>query len=279
MRRDRDGQGVERRGVPLPADRPARLLSATGRGAATAGTGRVGWFDCAAGAAGDMLLAALVDAGADLDVVAEHVGRLGVEPMTLRRTLVERHAIGAVKIDVLAPADAEHRTWKGVRALLDAADLPGPVAALAHDAFARLAAAEGRVHRIDPQDVHFHEVGALDALADVVGVASALHLLELDELHASPVALGSGTSRGSHGLIPVPAPATLEILRAAQAPCYAGPSPREMCTPTGAALLAAAVTTWGQLPRMVPRAIGVGAGSRDLAEVPNVVRLVVGDRA
>ncbi|MGD9990981.1 LarC family nickel insertion protein [Pseudonocardia sp.] len=237
----------------------------------------IAWIDCAAGAAGDMLLAALVDAGADLDVVADHVARLGVEPITLRRNEVERHGIGALKVDVDTAPDPEHRTWKAVRVVLDAAGLPEPVATLAHDAFARLAAAEARVHRTTPDDVHFHEVGALDAIADVVGVATALHLLGLHSVHASPVALGSGTSRGSHGLVPIPAPATLEVLRVAGAPCYAGPAPREMCTPTGAALLAAAVTSWGPMPHMVPRAIGVGAGTRDLAEVANVVRVVVGD--
>lgn len=238
--------------------------------------GRIGWFDCAAGASGDMLLGALVDAGADLGALNDAVARLGTEPIRLARSTVERNGLAAVKIDVYTPADAEHRTWSAVRALLDKAELPAAVAATAHDAFARLAAAEGRVHRIAPEDVHFHEVGALDAIADVVGVAAGLHLLGLDAVHASAVALGNGVSRGSHGLVPIPAPATLEVLREAGAPCYAGPSPREACTPTGAALLAAVVGSWGPMPALVPAAIGMGAGSRDLAEVPNIVRLVVG---
>lgn len=240
---------------------------------------RLGWFDCAAGASGDMLLGAIVDAGADLDAIADAVAGVGTEPITLRRSTVTRHGIGATKIDVLTPADPVNRTWADVRALIAAAHLPAEVAATAHDAFARLAAAEARVHRIDPDEVHFHEVGALDAVADVVGVATGLHLLQLQAVHASAVALGSGTSRGSHGLVPIPAPATLEVLRGAGAPCYAGPVPLEMCTPTGAALLAATVTAWGPMPRLVPRAVGVGAGTRDPAESPNVVRLVVGEPA
>lgn len=240
---------------------------------------RIGWLDCAAGASGDMLLGALVDAGVGIDVLADAVARLGTEPVQLHAHPVERHGIGATHVEVVAPADPAHRTWADVRALLDAADLPAPVAALAHDAFARLATAEGRVHRIDPDGVHFHEVGGLDAIADVVGAAAGLHALGLDRLTASTVRLGSGTTRGSHGLIPLPAPATLELLRAAEAPCEAGPAPYETCTPTGAALLAAAVDGYGPMPRMVVRAVGAGAGSRDLTELPNLLRLVIGDAA
>ena len=133
------------------------------------------------------------------------------------------------------------------------------------------------MHRVDAEDVHFHEVGALDAIADVVGVAAGLHALGLERLTAGPVTVGSGgTARSGHGVIPVPAPAVLGILAEAGAPVRGGPAPYEMCTPTGAALLAAAVTGWGPLPELVPVRTGVGAGGRDPAELPNVVRLVLG---
>ena len=144
---------------------------------------------------------------------------------------------------VQAPESAEHRTWADVRALLLDADLPTPVREGALAVFERLAIAEGRVHRVEPESVHFHEVGALDALADVVGVVAGFEHLGLDRLHASPVTLGSGSARGAHGVVPIPGPAVLELLQGV--PVTAGPVAMEMCTPTGAALLAARVDEWG----------------------------------
>jgi uncharacterized protein (TIGR00299 family) protein len=131
------------------------------------------------------------------------------------------------------------------------------------------------VHRVPAEEVHFHEVGALDALADVVGVVAGLEHLGLERLTASPVTLGSGATRGAHGVIPVPAPAVLELLRGV--PVTGGPVAAEMCTPTGAALVASAVSAWGPLPAMAVTRTGLGAGGRDPAELPNVVRLVLGE--
>jgi uncharacterized protein (TIGR00299 family) protein len=143
--------------------------------------------------------------------------------------------------------------------------------------FERLAVAEGRVHRVAPDAVHFHEVGALDALADVVGVVAGFEHLGLARLTASSVALGSGSARSAHGVVPVPAPAVLELL--AGVPVHAGPVPAEACTPTGAALLAARVDEWTTLPPMRVQRVGVGAGARDPEQLPNVVRLVLGEAA
>jgi uncharacterized protein (TIGR00299 family) protein len=171
-----------------------------------------------------------------------------------------------------------HRTWADVRRLVEGADIGGEVRVTALDAFARLARAEGAVHRVAPEDVHFHEVGALDAIADVVGAAAGLHHLGLTRLTAGPVTVGSGgTARAGHGVVPVPAPAVLGILAEARAPVTGGPAPYEMCTPTGAALLAATVGGWEPLPAMVPVRTGVGAGGRDPVELPNVLRLVLGE--
>src|SRR6185369_2042190 len=236
----------------------------------------IGWLDCAAGASGDMLLGALVDAGVPVETLQGAVDVVAPEPVELRVSTVERHGIGAVKVDVHTAESSSRRTWGEVRTLLGT--LPEPIRVIALDAFARLARAEAAVHRVDPEDVHFHEVGALDAIADVVGVAAGLHALGLQRLAASPVTVGSGgTARSGHGVIPVPAPAVLGILAEAGAPVRGGPLPDEMCTPTGAALLAAAVTGWGPLPELVPVRTGVGAGGRDPAELPNVVRLVLGE--
>src|SRR5829696_9043954 len=225
-----------------------------------------------------MLLGALVDAGVPVATLQAAVDSIGVEPIRLAVSTVQRHGIGATKVDVHAPASAHGRTWTQVRGLVEGADLAEPVRATALDAFGRLARAEAQVHRTSPEDVHFHEVGALDAIADVVGAAAGLHALGLTGLTAGPVTVGSGgTARSGHGVVPVPAPAVLGILAEAGAPVRGGPAPYEMCTPTGAALLAATVTGWGPLPPMTPVRTGYGVGGRDPAELPNVLRLVLGE--
>jgi uncharacterized protein (TIGR00299 family) protein len=240
----------------------------------------IGWLDCAAGASGDMLLGALVDAGVPVATLQAAVDAIGVEPVELRVSTVERHGIGATKLDVHTAPAPHGRTWAGVRELVQGAALADAVRATALDAFGRLARAEAAVHRVAVDDVHFHEVGALDAIADVVGTAAGLHALGLERLTAGPVTLGSGgTARSGHGVVPVPAPAVLGILAEAAAPVRGGTAPYEMCTPTGAALLAATVTDWGPLPALTPTRVGVGAGGRDPAELPNVLRLVLGTAA
>jgi uncharacterized protein (TIGR00299 family) protein len=237
----------------------------------------IGWLDLAAGASGDMLLGALVDAGVPLDVPAAAVAALPVEPIRLTTEQVTRHGLGATRVHVHAPESSEHRTWADVRALLLDADLPTAVREGALAVFERLAVAEGRVHRVGPESVHFHEVGALDALADVVGVVAGFEHLGLARLTASPVTLGSGSARGAHGVVPIPGPAVLELLQGI--PVVAGPVGLEMCTPTGAALLAARVDDWSALPPMRVQRVGTGAGGRDPGELPNVVRLVLGEPA
>ncbi|HSF26374.1 MAG TPA: nickel pincer cofactor biosynthesis protein LarC [Actinomycetes bacterium] len=240
---------------------------------------RIGWIDASVGAAGDMLAAALVGAGAPYDVMSEAVAALGV-PVTTAVETVEAQGLSARRWHVTTgEADPPRRTWADVRALLDAADLDPAVRALAHDAFERLATAEAAVHGTAPDAVHFHEVGAHDAIADIVGAAAGFVALRLDAVVVSPVALGGGTAHAGHGLVPVPAPAVLEILRSVGAPAFGGPVDVELCTPTGAALLASVATAWGPMPPMRVETVGLGAGTRTLAGRPNVVRLVVGEAA
>ena len=234
----------------------------------------IGWLDLAAGASGDMLLGALVDAGVSLEVLADAVATLPVEPIRLETEQVTRHGLGATRVHVRAADSAHHRTWPDVRALLGEASLAPAVRHGALAVFERLAVAEGRVHRISPDEVHFHEVGALDALADVVGVVAGFAHLGLSHLSASPVALGSGSARGAHGVVPIPGPAVLELL--AGIPVVAGAVSAEMCTPTGAALVASLVDEWTALPPMRVERVGTGAGGRDPEQLPNVVRLVLG---
>src|SRR4051812_39174630 len=204
-----------------------------------------------------MLLGALVDAGVPLDVPAAAVAALPVERIRLVTEQVTRHGLGATRVHVHTPETSTYRTWADVRSLLHETDLPPAIRNAALAVFERLAVAEGRVHRVQPDEVHFHEVGALDALADVVGVVAALDHLGLERLTASTVTLGSGSARGAHGVVPIPGPAVLELL--AGVPVQAGPVALEMCTPTGAALLAAAVDEWTTLPPMRVGRVGVGA--------------------
>jgi pyridinium-3,5-bisthiocarboxylic acid mononucleotide nickel chelatase len=237
----------------------------------------IAWFHCFAGASGDMILGALLDAGAPLDAVQQAIDAVGVEPTLVATEQVTRHGLAATKADVKAPRTTVVRTWANVRNQLEASALDDAVKTRALDVFARLAAAEADAHRTTADQVHFHEVGALDAIADVVGSCAALHQLGITDAVGSPIAVGHGMTRTDHGLIPVPSPAVVALLRYAGAPTYSGDLPYEMCTPTGAALLAATATSWGTLPTMRIRATGHGAGSRDLDELPNLLRIIVGD--
>ena len=236
------------------------------------------WVDASAGASGDMLLGALVGAGADLAVVQAAVDALGTEPVRLAAAQVTRAGLAATKIEVAAPDSNVRRTWPDVRAMIEGAGLDTAVRDRALDVFARLARAEGGAHGIDPDQVHFHEVGALDSLADVVGTCAALHDLGVTEVRCTAVAVGQGTVRTEHGLLPVPGPAVLAVLAEAGAPVGSGDADGEACTPTGAALLAAVVSSWGAMPTMQVQATGTGAGGRDPEGRPNVLRAVLGER-
>jgi pyridinium-3,5-bisthiocarboxylic acid mononucleotide nickel chelatase len=238
------------------------------------------WVDAGNGAAGDMLLAALLDAGASLDTVRSGLARLAVEPIGLELSPVRRHGQRAALLSVCAPDSAVERHLVDVLSIVDAAELPAEAAGFARAVFERLAAAEARVHGTPVDEVHFHEVGALDAIADVVGCALALHDLGLLDTGAvrvvSPVAVGSGTVGTAHGTLPVPAPAVLQLLADAGAPLRSHAATFELCTPTGAALLATLATGWGTVPDCVPRAVGVGAGRADPPGHPNVLRVLLG---
>ncbi len=238
---------------------------------------RIGWLDLSNGVSGDMLLGALVDAGVPLDVLRDALAPLGV-PIGLRAEEVRRGGLRAVRVHVDAPeAGQPHRTWADVRLLLDR--LPEPLRSSAAAVFEALARAEAGVHGVRPEEVHFHEVGALDAIGDVVGVCAGVAALGLDRLVVSPIALGGGSADTAHGRIPVPGPAVLALLAAAGAPAAGGPDDEELATPTGVALATTLADGHGPMPPMRPARTGVGAGGRDPAHRPNAVRLVVGEPA
>jgi pyridinium-3,5-bisthiocarboxylic acid mononucleotide nickel chelatase len=236
---------------------------------------RLVYVDAVGGVAGDMLLGALIDAGADVEGVGSRVSGLGLPGLGLETETVTRHSIAARSVRVISGEPPVHRTWPDVRALIDAAELPTRARARARAVFAALAEAEGRVHGIDPEQVHFHEVGAADAIGDVCGIALALEALDIDELVCSPLPLGRGFARTEHGTIPLPAPAVLELLRGA--PLRGVDLDVELVTPTGAAVVSALASEFGPVPAMKLDSVGYGAGSRDLPELPNVVRVLVGE--
>jgi len=237
---------------------------------------RHAWIDASAGVAGDMLLAALIDAGAARAAVQRAVD--GVLPGSVRiaDTTVSRAGLRAVKVDVeVLVDDPPRRTWRTIRGLLGAGRLTEPVRTRALAVFARLAEAEARVHGLPADDVHFHEAGALDAIADVVGICAALDDLGVATVSAGEVALGSGVARTAHGELPVPVPAVTHL---AQGWRVRGGGPGELATPTGMAALRTLASACEDLPPMLVDAVGVGAGTRQVPGRPNVVRVLVGQR-
>lgn len=237
-------------------------------------TDRTLWIDARNGVAGDMLLGALIDAGAQLDEVQAAVDAVAPATVRLHARDIRRGGLRATKVDVdLIAADVPHRHWVDIRAMVASASLPDLTGDRVLAVFGRLARAEARAHGIPVDEVHFHEVGAWDSIADIVGCAAALGALGVDQITAGPVALGSGTVRTAHGELPVPVPAVLE-LSAGWRVVSGGDG--ELATPTGMALVTALATRCQELPEMTVLATGAGAGSRELAGRPNVVRVVIG---
>jgi uncharacterized protein (TIGR00299 family) protein len=233
-------------------------------------------FQPVGGAAGDMILAALVAAGAPLPEITASLRGLGVD-FDLATERVEVNGVGALRAEVGYPEEHSHRTFKDVRTMIEDAGLPNWVASRALDAFRRLAAAEGAVHHEDPEEVTFHEVGAVDSIVDVVGSCVALELLDASSVSCGPLPMGTGVVAAAHGPLPVPGPATLEILKGSRVRWT--DEPHETTTPTGAALMGA--FTEGRftdaLPPMTLFAAGYGAGTAPLRSAPNLLRAVVGE--
>jgi uncharacterized protein (TIGR00299 family) protein len=238
----------------------------------------VAWWNCSSGIAGDMALASLIDAGADIGEVIAGLEGLPVTGWHIEVAKTTRAGVAAsqLQVDVDPESDLTERTWGTIRAIIDQAPgLPERARTRAQAVFGRLAAAEGRLHGLPPDEVHFHEVGGLDAIVDVVGTCLALESLGVASVRSGPVALGTGTVRGSHGLLPNPAPAVVELL--VGAPVRGAAREEELTTPTGAALLAALAESFGPLPSMKITSSGYGAGSRDLEGRANVLQVVIGD--
>jgi pyridinium-3,5-bisthiocarboxylic acid mononucleotide nickel chelatase len=237
-------------------------------------TGTTAWFHCFAGIAGDMALGALVDAGADLEEVCALLRRIPVGGWKVDAQPVLRGGIAATRLVVSTAESAVVRTYAHITGLIDEARLPDRVRDRAQASFLALARTEGRLHRRPPEQVHFHEVGGLDAIVDIVGTCAALETLGVDQVCASAIATGTGMVRSAHGVLPNPAPAVVELLRGA--PTYGRDIAYELTTPTGAAILAANAVSYGPLPAMTIEATGFGAGARDLEDLPNMTQVVLG---
>jgi uncharacterized protein (TIGR00299 family) protein len=232
------------------------------------------YFDCFSGISGDMALGALLDAGLPIDALRAELGKLDLAGWSLDAKRGMRRFLAGTRAHVRAPEQDTHRHLSDVRAIVVGSALHPDVKHRSLRVFSLLADAEGQVHGIPAEQVHFHEVGALDAIVDVVGVVAGLALLGVAEVYASPLPLGSGWVRAAHGLLPIPAPAVLALLAAAGAPTLPDTTPSELVTPTGAALLAA-LATWSRPPMRIER-VGYGLGARDL-ERPNALRVWLGE--
>ena len=223
-----------------------------------------------------MFLGAIVDAGVPLDAIVSALQVLEVEGWALASSEVIRGGIGATRVEVNVRPEGVVRTWGNIRELLERAALPDGAKVRSLRAFERLARAESQIHRVEVDRVHFHEVGGIDAIIDIAGTCVGWELLGVERVTSTSVVLGTGMTRSAHGLLPVPAPAVVELLRGA--PTMAGDVAVELCTPTGAALLAELVDVWSTQPPMVTEQVGYGAGSRDI-ERPNVLRMTIGAAA
>lgn len=236
---------------------------------------RIGYFDCSSGISGDMTLGALVDAGVPLEMLDAAIRSLGIPELSLSREKVHRKAFYATKVNVNVPHEHVHRHLSDILKIISVADIPADAKSLAESIFRQLAEAEAKVHGTTIEEVHFHEVGAADSIADIIGVALGLHYLGLEAIYASAVPAGCGTISIAHGECSIPAPATAELLRGI--PIAPSDVPFELTTPTGAAILAATVKRFGSMPAMSIQQIGYGAGGRDLEQQPNILRFFIGE--
>ena len=238
---------------------------------------KIAYFDCFAGASGDMILGALLDAGLELEKLQAEISKLGLEKCGVDAAEAMKKGLSGTRAVVTIDQEHHghhHRHLSHIRDIIRSSTHDQAVKDLSISIFSKLAEAEARVHNCDVESIHFHEVGAVDAIIDVVGAVAGLHLLGVEECYCSPIHLGSGTVSCAHGVLPVPAPATALLVQGL--PVYATEVKGELLTPTGAAVLATVCTGFGPMPPMVIERIGYGAGVSD-PSIPNMLRIVVGD--
>jgi uncharacterized protein (TIGR00299 family) protein len=233
------------------------------------------YLDCFSGISGDMFLGAMVDMGVlDADTLSAGLSGLGMDIRVCAKK-VSRRGITGTKVDIIVPDVAEERHLSDILDIIGSSGLPEDVRSMSGNIFGRLAAAESKVHGVPVEKVHFHEVGALDTIADVAGAAICYNASGANALYSSPVNVGGGLVKTSHGVLPVPAPATLELLKGV--PVYSTGIEAELVTPTGAAILSELCSGYGPMPHMRVEKTGYGAGSKDL-ETSNMLRVMLGEK-
>ena len=236
---------------------------------------KVAYFDCFAGISGDMTLGALVDAGLSFAALKSELDKLSVREFTLSQRRVEKHGIAGTKIDVNAREGHVHRHLKDVLKIINSSSISASAKEKAARVFQKLAEAEAKIHGTTIEAVHFHEVGAVDAIVDVVGAIVGLELLNIEAIYASKFRFGSGHTRGAHGAMPIPVPAVVEMTKGF--PAERTDIPYELVTPTGAALLTALASNIGETIQLRTESTGYGAGTRDVEQVPNLLRIEIGE--
>jgi len=238
---------------------------------------KLAYFDCFSGISGDMTLGALVDAGCDVELLRTELGGLRVPGWGLTAEKVWKNGMAATYVKVKTEDQSKHRSLRGILEILQKSQLAPGVRDRAAAIFTKLGEAEARVHDVPLEKIHFHEVGAVDAIVDIVGACIGFHALGIEEFACSALNVGSGTAKMAHGILPVPAPATANLLQGK--PTYSNGVQKELVTPTGAAIVATLCEWFGPQPPMSVTAIGYGAGTADLEGQPNVVRLMIGEAA
>jgi len=236
---------------------------------------KIAYADCFSGVSGDMLLGALIDAGLPLDHLQAELGALHLEEFSIRCIKQQDHSISSTGITIDSESSQQTRTWKDIRILIEKSGLRKTIKEKSLKVFTCLAEAEAKVHDCQVEDVHFHELGGLDSIIDIVGTVIGLDYLGVDDLITSPLPMPRGWIRCDHGMLPLPAPAVCEILQ--NVPVYGSSIEQELVTPTGAALVKSLSSEFGDFPTMKISRTGYGAGSRKLpGDFPNLFRLVIG---
>jgi len=235
---------------------------------------KIAYFDCFSGASGDMILGALVDLGVDLASIERVINELGISNFRLKKFDVKKNHIKAVKVDVEVWEDDHHRHLSDIIHLVEGGKLSENSKKIIKRVFQRIAEAEAKIHQVPVEKVHFHEVGALDSIIDIIGAVVGLEYLGIKKIYSSAMGLGSGSVKCAHGIIPVPAPATLELMKGF--PVNKREIPCELCTPTGAGLVTTLAEFTDLLPDMIIEKIGYGAGTREVKEIPNILRIIQG---
>ncbi len=243
---------------------------------------KIAYFDCFSGISGDMTLGALVDLGLDQAYLESELLKLKLDGYKLSFTNVKKHGISGTKAHVSLlhheESDKHHhhgRHLSDIKRLIEESELNDDIKQKAISIFVNLGKAEAKVHNVDIEEVHFHEVGAVDSIVDIVGSAIGINALSIDKIYSSPLPLGGGFTKSSHGVIPIPAPATVELLKGI--PVKETNIQSELVTPTGAAIISTLAASFGSIPEMTVENVGYGAGSKDFNEQPNMLRIILGE--